>query len=84
MYTLYIWIADDEGGYGICHCGEFSPMLNYCPESGWRARPSEQIGDFTTLEELANLLLSDAPDYFDGIDDATNEARWLMANCTPQ
>ena len=54
-YTLYAWRSDDEGDFGICKCGDFTPNLNYHPESGWRARPSVKIGDFNTAEELAEL-----------------------------
>lgn len=84
MFTLYVWIADDEGGYGICRCGEFSPKLNYYPLSGWRAKPSEKIGDFTTKEELTNLLFAYDPEWFETIEMAEEEARWLMVNCMPQ
>jgi hypothetical protein len=54
-YTLYAWLADDEGGMNICKCEDFTPKKEYNPESGWRAMPSVKIGDFDTAEELAKL-----------------------------
>lgn len=63
-YTLYEWIADDEGGYGICLASEFTPNRGYHPESGWRAKPSVKLGDFNTVSELADLLFANDPDWF--------------------
>ena len=84
MYTLYVWMSDDEGGWGICHSGEFSPILNYAPWSGWRAKPSEKIGDFSNKDELTNLLFAHNPDWFETIEMAEVEARWLINNCLPR
>lgn len=82
-YTLYVWTADDEGGYGICEFGKFSPMTGYDPESGWRAKPSEKVGDFSSIDELASLILKDMSKETDDfyISDAYNEAKWLMEHC---
>ena len=55
-YVVYDWRADDEGGTGIYLANEWSTMVGYCPESGWRARPSVKIGEFDTVEELAKIL----------------------------
>ena len=77
-YTLYAWCADDEGGYAICNCGEFTPNRNYHPESGWRAKPSVKIGDFDTVRELAELLYNDSPAYWDSVDYAMIEATEMM------
>ena len=46
-YTLYAWRSDDEGGYGICFSDEFSSSLNYQPESGCNAVPSERLENST-------------------------------------
>ena len=80
MYTLFTWFADDEGGYSICRSEDFSPNLNYYPASGWRARPSVKIGDFTTIEELTNLLFAHDQEWFETIEMAELEARLLMAH----
>lgn len=76
MYTLFAWFADDEGGYSICRSEDFSPNLNYYPESGWRARPSVKIGDFNTFEELVQLILLDSPCR---LIEAEDEARLLTS-----
>ena len=54
-YTLYYFRSDNEGGYGICYSDEWSPRVGYEPWTGWRARPSEFVGNFNTAEELADL-----------------------------
>lgn len=78
-YTLYVWCADNEGGYGICPYGEFTPYKGYHPESGWRARPSVKIGDFTTATELASLLYHDCPECYKDENQALKEAtEWLQ------
>jgi hypothetical protein len=76
LYTLYAWIADDEGGYGVCKREEFSPNLDYRPQSGWRASPSQRVGDFNTLEELTDLILKSEPMYSKEL--AAEDAKWLM------
>lgn len=85
-YTLYEWISDDESGYCICRFGEFNLNLNYNPESGWRAHPSNKIGDFTTVDELAKLILEDVSAYCNDfyMSDAVREAEWLMYNWKPR
>jgi hypothetical protein len=77
-YTLYVWIADDEGGYAICRAEEFSPKRNFYPESGWRAKPSVKIGDFSTVSELADLLYADLPEVYQRKEDAIIEATEMM------
>lgn len=72
-YTLFYWQSDDEGGYGICPKEEFTPKKCFNPDSGWRARPSERIGDFSTNEELAELFLPDYTPYM-GEEEAKKEA----------
>lgn len=57
-FTLYVFRSDDEGGYGVCKTAEWSPKIGYNPESGWRAKPSEKVGEFDSVEELANILMS--------------------------
>lgn len=77
-YTIYSWRSDDEGGFGVCNYGEFTPNMNYQPETGWRATPSEKIGDFSTMEELADLLFEYNPEWFKTIEEATKEAKEIM------
>ena len=83
QYTLYEWFSDDEGGFGVCSCGDFNPNLGYHPESGRRAKPSVKIGDFSSVDELVDLLLHDAPECFNGRSEAAHEARWIMSHCLP-
>lgn len=64
-YTLYVWMAHKGEGYGICKFGEFTPKLGYKPESGHLALPSEKIGDFSTFEELLEVMKNAAPDYYE-------------------
>ena len=65
MYTLYWWETDDEGGYGICACGEFIP-------------DSKRIGNFNTTSELADLLYADDPSWFVDEPGAFMEAMNMM------
>lgn len=74
-YTLYFWIADNEGGYGVCLREAFTPLLGYNPNSGWRAKPSEKIGDFDSLAELAQLIKADN---YCTEEEAENEAALFM------
>ena len=62
-YTLYAWRSDNEGGIGVCPSDEFTPMTGYQPETGWRAEPSEKIGEFSNTDELIEVLLSSDPIY---------------------
>lgn len=55
-YTLYAWIADNEGGYAVCKSAEFTSERDYKPETGWRAKPSEKIAEFDTDDELISIL----------------------------
>ncbi len=55
-YTLYAWLADNEGGYSVCKTQEFTPERDYLPNTGWRARPSEKIAEFDTADELISIL----------------------------
>ena len=58
-FTLYCFKADDEGGYGVCKAEDFTPMLDYRPQTGWRAEKSIKIADFDTVAELATILQAD-------------------------
>ena len=58
-YALYDWLADDEGGFGVCLSKDWNPSVGYYPETGWMARPSILVGDFDTVEECAKLLQQD-------------------------
>ena len=55
-YAVYDWMADDEGGTDICLAEEWTPMRDYYPESGWRAKPSTLVGYVDTVDELAHML----------------------------
>ena len=83
-YTLYAWRADDEGGWSICKRENFSPQRDYYPESGWRAQPSQRIGDFDTTEELADLIFAEVHDYDAEYtkEEALQEARSWMEDIT--
>ena len=63
-YTLFAWRSDNEGGIGVCPSEKFSPMTAYQPETGWRAEPSQKIGDFSNVDELIDVLLSSDPDFY--------------------
>lgn len=52
-YTFYEWCADDEGGTGVCLTNEYQPNLG-----GYK---TFKIGEFDTVEELANVLLEEYP-----------------------
>ena len=77
-YTAYVWTADDEGGIGICDASKFTPNTGYYPASGWRARPSEKIGEFSSVDELAELLFNQDREWYGTIEKAVEEARQLM------
>lgn len=55
-FTLYSFRTDNEGGYGICKSEDFTPELDYEPQSGWRAEKSSKVADFDTIQELAMIL----------------------------
>jgi hypothetical protein len=76
-FTVYAWIADDEGGLGVCLSEEFTSSVGYHPESGWRAKPSEKIGESDTMEELAEIISADDP-----MCDAMQETKWFYDNCS--
>ena len=76
-FVLFAWCADDEGGYGTCLAEKFSSNTGYNPKSGWRAKPSIKIGEFVTVEELANLIHNDSPEYYTA-ETAMDEARPLF------
>lgn len=80
MYTLYEWFADDEGGFGVCETIDFNERVGYHPESGWRARPSIKIGEFSNVKELALLLQLMDPDEYNLYSKALEEAHkyWNM------
>ena len=77
-YTVYAWRADDEGGLGVCLTEKFSPSLDYNPSSGCNARPSVKIGEFDTIEELAEVLYEDNPVWYESKENALKEAGWLL------
>lgn len=77
-YTLYAWRSDNEGGIAICKSSEFTPNRNYYPESGWRAKPSIKIGDFSTVSELADLLYKDNDCWYINEDEALEDATEMM------
>lgn len=58
-FTFYYWQSDDEGGYLICRTEEFSPKRNFQPDTGWRAIPSQKVGEFNTVEELAEIIFDE-------------------------
>lgn len=62
-FVLYAQCADDEGGYGTCLAEKFTSNIGYNPKSGWRAKPSIEIGRFNTVEELAALFCNDSEYY---------------------
>lgn len=62
-YTLFAWRSDNEGGIGVYPSDKFTPMVAYQPETGWRAEPSQKIGEFSNINELINVLLSSDPIY---------------------
>lgn len=78
-YTLYLWHTDDESGYDMVESERFSPSYDYHPETGWRAEPSVKIGEFNTVEELAELLIKEDPKYWTpelAMQDATAIFQW--------
>ena len=81
-YTLYLWRTDDEAGYDMVESERFSPSYDYRPETGWRAKPSVKIGEFNTIEELAELLMKEDPEYLTSelaMKDATAIFQWHEA-----
>ncbi len=59
QYTFYYWESDESAGYRVCLTEEFSPQKDYRPETGWGARPSIKVGEFNTLEELADIIFEE-------------------------
>lgn len=76
-FTVYAWYADDEGGLAVCLTEKFIPSLGYNPMSGWRAKPSEKIGEFNTIDELADVLFKDDPEWYESKENAMQEAKWM-------
>ena len=76
-YTAFFWSDDDEGGYGMCPNGEFNPNMGYDPNSGWRAQPSDAIGEFSKVDEFARLIFNDCPCFFDTMDNAVEYAKCI-------
>lgn len=62
-YTLFSWRSDNEGGIGVYPADKFTPMIGYQPNTGWRAEPSQKIGDFSNTDELIEVLLASDPIY---------------------
>jgi hypothetical protein len=81
-FTVYSWRADDEGGIDVCLTNEFNPSLRYNPYSGWRARPSKKIGEFNTIDELADVLFANNPEFFETKENAIQDAKWMYSNCS--
>ena len=77
-FSVYVWKSDDEGGFGICRAEQFSSSLGYRPESGQLARPSQKIGEFNTVEELAEILFDSSNDYYASFEEATADAEQLF------
>lgn len=80
-FTVYSWRTDDEGDIDVCLTEKFSPSLKYDPYSGWRARPSIKIGEFDTVDELADVLFADSPEFFETKENALTEAMYLYNKC---
>lgn len=77
-FVVYAWNSDNEGGFGICRTEQFSPLLGYQPESGPWARPSQKIGEFNTVEELARLLFDSCSGYYVSFEEAATDAERLF------
>ena len=77
-FTLFEWFSDNEGGIGTCKSEEFDPIAMCDPESGWNALPAEKIGEFDTIQELAQLLLENYSDLYSDMDDAMYGAHDMM------
>lgn len=79
-YTVYSWYADDEGGLGVCLTEEFNPSLGYNPLSGWRAKPSEKLGEFNTIEELTDIIFDSDPEWYGTKEYAMEDALLIYPN----
>ena len=79
-YTFYEWYADDEGGTGVCLTNEYHHNLD--------GNKTFKIGEFNTVEELANVLLAEYPitkypgTGYDDFQEAFEEAKELFQRIT--
>lgn len=73
-YTFYEWYADDEGGNGVCLTDEYCHNLD-----GYK---TFKVGEFDTIEELANIFLVNYSDWFDDFQEAFDEAKDLVDKIT--
>ena len=71
-FAVYEWRSDDEGGFGICRAEQFSPLC------GSFARPSQKIGEFNTVEGLAEILFDSCSDDYASLEEVTANAEELF------
>lgn len=74
MYTLFVWASNEEpGGYGVCPTEEFSYNYGGLLLNGWYAHPESKLGNFTTKQELIDLLIKHNPFRFSDVDRLNSE-----------
>ena len=69
-YVVYDWFSGDEGGQGVCLKSEYKPNFN--------GLNTDKIGEFDTVEELADILNSSFPDWYVDFQEALQDAKDLF------
>lgn len=69
-YIVYEWVRDDEAGHGVCLASEYTP--NFDNENTYK------LGEFNTIEELANIFYSNFPEFYANIQEALQEAKTYL------
>lgn len=69
-YVVYDWFSGDEGGQGVCLTSEYKPNFN--------GLNTDKIGEFDTVEELADILNSSFPDWYVDFQEALQDAKDLF------
>ena len=76
-FTVYEWSIDDEGGFGICLTNKYSDDIN----SPLFDRTQDKIGEFNTVDELAELLYNYNPEYYNSVSNAYEEDGKRLFDC---
>lgn len=69
-YVVYDWFSGDEGGQGVCLASEYKPNFN--------GLNTDKIGEFDTVEELADILNSSFSDWYVDFQEALQNAKDLF------
>lgn len=78
-FIVYEWRTDDEGGFGVCLINNYSDDIH----NPLFDRTRDKIGEFNTVDELAELLYNNNPEYYGSVSNAYEEdAKHLFNRCS--